>query len=319
MTYLENVLDVIDKISDLTFQRAVWWNSEYYDPILDYSEAVNTLESFSFYDDVKNRQFSFSKEEYEEVDFFIEALLAYDSFRPLDSGMAVDGDWLKVVESAKKVKVLVQRIAEPTSVYSTTFFGYWKEHRAGIEDVPSIKDYVNETINNSYVKEKLVRYLMSGGIEVVSSELLTHAFTGERFSMSYCILTDGVWSWPQDLALYVLDYHVVIPQEWYEYIVSMDFTIPEEVKQQNPGVDWDGLLHKESASSIVMTGWREGMEKVSMIRLQRSLLELTMTEAKENIDKLLDGKEITLSVSDITIAKVFVAAANELGVDCLLK
>jgi ribosomal protein L7/L12 len=70
---------------------------------------------------------------------------------------------------------------------------------------------------------------------------------------------------------------------------------------------------------IIMKGWREGMEKVSLSKLQIELLGKSLKEAKNNVDMLLEGEIITIDVENNNIAKRFVDSANKIGVDCLLE
>lgn len=72
-------------------------------------------------------------------------------------------------------------------------------------------------------------------------------------------------------------------------------------------------------ASILMTGWRDGMEKVSLSKLQIEYLKVSLSQAKMNVDKLLDGEQIKIEIDDLEAAKKFIKQADEIGVDCLLE
>lgn len=63
----EVILDVLNKISDLEFQQKVWIEQSYWDRILNYSEAVNTLEDYSFFEDVNNGLIKMKNEEEQKI------------------------------------------------------------------------------------------------------------------------------------------------------------------------------------------------------------------------------------------------------------
>lgn len=118
-------------------------------------------------------------------------------------------------------------------------FGFWKEYGERYIDSPSIYLYRNKTINESYDKNKLVNYLNSGGIIAVSSKInFPHIFKDIERSGDFLLLTDGVWVWPEDLADYVLHHDVILPDEWYAYIVRNNFMVSEEIKSKHEDVDW---------------------------------------------------------------------------------
>lgn len=71
-------------------------------------------------------------------------------------------------------------------------------------------------------------------------------------------------------------------------------------------------------SVVIMKGWKEGLEKVSLSKLQMELLKLSLKEAKENVDALLDGKEVILDIQDDNIAKKFLYEAKQIGVEGVL-
>jgi hypothetical protein len=71
--------------------------------------------------------------------------------------------------------------------------------------------------------------------------------------------------------------------------------------------------------AVIMKGWKDGMRKVDLSRLQVDLLELSLKEAKSNVDSLLNNNTIEITVKDYSIASEFVEKARDLGVLCDLK
>jgi len=67
-------------------------------------------------------------------------------------------------------------------------------------------------------------------------------------------------------------------------------------------------------ATIIMSDWKYGLEKVSLTKLQVDLLGKSLSESKNNVDKLLDGEEIKIEEIDIQIAKLFIEKACEIGV-----
>ena len=72
-------------------------------------------------------------------------------------------------------------------------------------------------------------------------------------------------------------------------------------------------------ATIIMKSWIEGLQKVSLSKLQTDLLKKSLKESKQNVDLLLDGNEISIVIDDIALAEEFVSKANQIGVYCILK
>lgn len=65
-------------------------------------------------------------------------------------------------------------------------------------------------------------------------------------------------------------------------------------------------------ATIILTGWREGLQKIALAKLQQELLGLPLKTAKENVDELLDGHSVSLEVADHLAAELL-RRAIELG------
>lgn len=72
-------------------------------------------------------------------------------------------------------------------------------------------------------EKKIIRYLLEGKVTVISPSAVTDIFTGERIASSLCIMTDGVYSWTNELPYYIEKYHLKIEEPRFlekVYLVS---------------------------------------------------------------------------------------------------
>ena len=67
-----------------------------------------------------------------------------------------------------------------------------------------------------------------------------------------------------------------------------------------------------------MNGWREGLQKVALTKLQTALLHRPLKEAKANVDQLLEGNTIVFQLENSAAAAFFMAEAQALGASCQL-
>ncbi|WP_430967047.1 hypothetical protein [Spongiimicrobium sp. 2-473A-2-J] len=65
---------------------------------------------------------------------------------------------------------------------------------------------------------------------------------------------------------------------------------------------------------VKLTGWKEGMQKVSLTKLQITYFQMSLKEAKTNVDKLLDGEDICLQVESKEKAQSFLKEVEQIGV-----
>lgn len=65
-------------------------------------------------------------------------------------------------------------------------------------------------------------------------------------------------------------------------------------------------------ATIILTGWREDLQKIALAKLQQELLGLSLKAAKENVDCLLDGHSVSLEIAD-RLAPKLLNRATELG------
>ncbi|MBB6235556.1 hypothetical protein HDC90_000153 [Pedobacter sp. AK013] len=69
---------------------------------------------------------------------------------------------------------------------------------------------------------------------------------------------------------------------------------------------------------IILTGWREGLDKVSLTKLQMEMLGKSLKESKLNVDILLDDEEVLIEIPNLDLASEFLKEAEKIGVNCIL-
>lgn len=67
---------------------------------------------------------------------------------------------------------------------------------------------------------------------------------------------------------------------------------------------------------IMMTSWTDGLCKVSLIKLQMNILQISLVDSKKNVDDLLDEKSIVITTRDNEVAKDFIFETKKIGVIC---
>ena len=67
---------------------------------------------------------------------------------------------------------------------------------------------------------------------------------------------------------------------------------------------------------VKLTGWKEGMQKISLTTLQMEYFELSLKDAKTNVDKLLEDEEVILVCESLDKANDFIKKAKNIGVIC---
>lgn len=69
-------------------------------------------------------------------------------------------------------------------------------------------------------------------------------------------------------------------------------------------------------AKVILESWREGLEKVSLTKLQIEKLGISLKKSKSNVDSLLEDEKIILEIDDEILAKEFLNEAEKLGVNC---
>ncbi|MFV8324856.1 hypothetical protein [Flavobacterium sp. ZS1P14] len=71
-------------------------------------------------------------------------------------------------------------------------------------------------------------------------------------------------------------------------------------------------------AKIMLESWREGLEKISLTKLQMDKLGISLKQSKSNVDSLLDDVKVILEIDDENLAKEFLEEAEKIGVNCKL-
>lgn len=66
----------------------------------------------------------------------------------------------------------------------------------------------------------------------------------------------------------------------------------------------------------MLESWREGLEKISLTKLQMDKLGISLKQSKSNVDSLLDNVKVILEIDDENLAKEFLKDAEKIGVNC---
>jgi len=69
-------------------------------------------------------------------------------------------------------------------------------------------------------------------------------------------------------------------------------------------------------NTVIFTGWKEGLKKISLTNLLREKAGLSLTQAKLNVDAIVDGVTIEVKCSTISKMESLVREATELGAIC---
>ncbi|UWY28863.1 hypothetical protein N4T20_02810 [Flavobacterium sp. TR2] len=69
-------------------------------------------------------------------------------------------------------------------------------------------------------------------------------------------------------------------------------------------------------TKVILESWREGLQKISLSKLQNEKLGMSLMDSKKNVDMLLDNHSIVFEIEDEIIAQEFLVEANRLGVNC---
>lgn len=65
---------------------------------------------------------------------------------------------------------------------------------------------------------------------------------------------------------------------------------------------------------VVLQGWEEGFEKVSLTKIQMNILGFTLQASKQNVDRLLNDEEVVIQVHTLALASEFIVELNKIGV-----
>lgn len=68
-------------------------------------------------------------------------------------------------------------------------------------------------------------------------------------------------------------------------------------------------------ANVLLTGWKPGLRKVSLTRLLQQYTQLSLVDAKGNVDRLLTGAAVTITLISDDVVNEFVEQAIAIGVN----
>ena len=104
-----------------------------------------------------------------------------------------------------------------------TSVGFYKEMPHGGDSELSILDFVDKAKDNI---DKIVKYLIDGKALIISTGLVDDVIDSSKGPAGTpTVYTDGKWIWPGDLAYYVKNYHLELPQDFLDYMIEKNWTV----------------------------------------------------------------------------------------------
>ena len=67
---------------------------------------------------------------------------------------------------------------------------------------------------------------------------------------------------------------------------------------------------------LKLTGWREGLKKISLTETLKQNTTLSVKEAKDCVDRLLDGEVVTVNLLPTVNPQELVKRVTGIGADC---
>ena len=108
------------------------------------------------------------------------------------------------------------------------------------EDAESILEHVQEGYS---VHEKVIAYLRAGAAYLAVMGVYMHPFKPNQKLLGPYYYTDGYYYWDRDTWKYVLKYHVTLPQEFIDHVMSDAGTkFLEQRIEENE--DWSDVIKR---------------------------------------------------------------------------
>jgi hypothetical protein len=119
--------------------------------------------------------------------------------------------------------------------------GFFRELRHGRPDGPSIDDCAERSGGRD--EDAIVRYLNAGATLAATGSMVDDCLDNTRKGVAPLeIATDGRWVWPRDLAYYVGEYHVRLPQEFVEHMRAHDWTARAFTSEELEGLETEYVM-----------------------------------------------------------------------------
>ena len=96
----EIILHIFFCLSNTDFQNKTWFSNEQSDEYCStFSETINSLDDFNFFEDVEDRKFDFSESMYSNLESFLNSVDDYEE----SENMLKDEKWLSLTAKAEKL------------------------------------------------------------------------------------------------------------------------------------------------------------------------------------------------------------------------
>lgn len=110
--------------------------------------------------------------------------------------------------------------------------GFFKELPHGDIDGLSMKSLISST--RLMDKNKIVEYLRNGELMIASPGLAIDVLSDSQPIIGeLCILTDGKWAWPSDLAYFVEKYSIELNNEFIDWMKYNQWKVPKSIDINN--------------------------------------------------------------------------------------
>lgn len=103
---LQVIFDIIERISNINFQKEVWIQGRYWDAVSSFGESINLLDDYGFFDKFSYFENLLNKDESEKIKHFKNLLLLYD---PKDN-MLEDKEWISITRLARELLPVIEQL-----------------------------------------------------------------------------------------------------------------------------------------------------------------------------------------------------------------
>ena len=119
------------------------------------------------------------------------------------------------------------------------WFGVWIENGTAYGMCPSITEFIDKKAADYQDKTQIAEYLETAQVVATTSRLrFPCVLTGKKFMGSLSYRTDGEWLWPDDLAYYLREHHVRLPEKMLEVIRRNNYQPPDVDKDKIKDLEW---------------------------------------------------------------------------------
>jgi hypothetical protein len=103
--------------------------------------------------------------------------------------------------------------------------GFFRELRHGRPDGPSLGESIEA--HGHPEADRIISYLESGEVLATTGSMVDDYLDVSRQGVARLeIVTDGVWVWPRDLAYYVREHRVKLPEEFVAHMRAQHWEPP---------------------------------------------------------------------------------------------